>query len=215
MKRFLIVDDHQLFAEGLQFVIEGSLPDVTCDLTFSTREALDKLGHSRYDLVLVDLNMPGADGLALIRASLGIKPTTQLVILSSEEDKHRIHAAMEAGARGFIPKSLGSVKVVDAINQIIAGDIYYDQELLNQASWINARDEQDQRLQLYGITERQYEVLKLMRSGESNKQIARLLNISPNTVKFHIKALLKALQARNRTECIEKAKARYLFDTSP
>ena len=212
MYQFLIVDDHQLFAEGLQFVIEGLIPNASCDLAFSSTTALDHLSVKNYDLVLVDLNMPGVDGLALIRANVSKESNIQMVILSSEQDKHRIHQAMKAGARGFIPKSAGSGKVVSAIHTILAGDIYYDAEQLNQASWINAQDEHEQRLLLYGITSRQFEVLNLMRSGQSNKEIARLLSVSPNTVKFHIKALLKTLQAKNRTECIERAKTLRLLD---
>lgn len=212
--RFLIVDDHQLFAEGLQFVIEGSLPGAVCDLAYSVDSALAILASEVFDLVLVDLNMPGADGLALIRAALVQESSTPVLVLSSVEDKLRIHSAIEAGARGFIPKSLGSEQVIQAITHVLDGGTYVENGQLDHASWINARDVHDQRLQLYGITARQYEVLVQMKQGQSNKEIAKLMGVSPETIKFHVKALLKALNAGNRLECIEKARAGQLLNDS-
>jgi DNA-binding NarL/FixJ family response regulator len=208
---FLIVDDHQLFAEGLQFVIEGTIEGAACELAYSAIEGLERLDSGKqFHLVLLDLNMPRMDGISFIRAAIDRRIMTPIVVLSSVEDLQLVRAVIDAGAKGFIPKALGSTDVIAAINKVLDGGIYLEVHVWGQ-SWVNASDEHHQRLRVYGITSRQYEVLTLMRSGQTNKQIARTLGISPDTVKFHVKALLKALHAGNRTECIEKATHHQLF----
>jgi DNA-binding NarL/FixJ family response regulator len=149
------------------------------------------------DLALVDLNMPGMDGVAGLRRLRAAAPTLPVVVASGQEDAATIRAVLAAGAVGFIPKSERSEVLLGALRLVQSGGTYVPSRLLNAPPAAAAPE----------LTPRQLDVLHLLLRGEPNKLIARELGLTEGTVKIHIAAILRVLHARNRTEAVVRARA--------
>lgn len=173
--------------------------------------AADALGHiedDSFDLVLLDLNMPGLDGCGLLTAMAARGTHLPSVLVSATEDLLQIHRALELGALGYIPKALSADHMRDAISSVLDGDIFIPEHVRIAL----ARVDRGRSEQSHGLTKRQLEVLRFVNQGQTNRQIATTLFISEDTVKFHIRALMEALGARTRTECIARAKSLGILD---
>lgn len=193
----LIADDHPLVRDALARTVQQLAADV------QVREAGDLDGLLRLaaqgdaDLALVDLNMPGMDGVAGLRRLRAAAPTLPVVVASGQEDAVTIRAVLAAGAVGFIPKSERSEVLLGALRLVQSGGTYVPSRLLDAPPAAAAP----------GLTARQLDVLHLLLRGEPNKLIARELGLTEGTVKIHIAAILRVLHARNRTEAVVRARA--------
>jgi DNA-binding NarL/FixJ family response regulator len=154
------------------------------------------------DLALVDLNMPGMDGIVGLRRLRDAAPTLPIVVASGQEDPMTIRAVLAAGAVGFIPKSERSEVLLGALRLVQAGGTYVPSRLLDSTARPPPTD-----LHSAELTPRQLDVLRCLLRGEPNKLIARELGLTEGTVKIHIAAILRALHARNRTEAVVRARA--------
>ena len=196
--KILLVDDHKLVRAGLVLVLKQMEDGIELLEAGTGREAIElALATPSLDLVLMDLDLPEGSGLEALTAIHAQKPDMAVVILSAMEDQAMVSRAMELGARGFIPKSASGEVMVNSLRLVLSGGIcvplgYGD----------GARGE---RVELPNLTNRQLEVLRLMAQGNSNKEIARDLGISENTVRVHISAIISALDATNRTEAAYSA----------
>jgi len=209
--RILILDDHRLFLEGLRHVLEQLGDDIRIVAANTTERALALLDDGqRFNLILADLSLPGLDGFSFLAALRQRRIATPVVVISGTSDLADVNRALDNGALGFIPKSLGSRELLLALNQVLDGEIYvpaayasaiFDNNTTNGRASSNAE----------GIGPRQLEVLKLMAEGKSNKQIATVLDITEATVKSHIGALFRALAVKNRTACVREAARRDLI----
>ncbi|MGD8631064.1 MAG: response regulator transcription factor [Gammaproteobacteria bacterium] len=205
----LIVDDHPLFIDGIRYFINLLDDDVEIMEATSVDEAVRKLDSGApLDLLLLDLHMPGLDGLSIMQHKRIRNTCLPVIIISGEDDPHAINSVIAAGAMGFIPKSYSGKKLLGALRTVMGGEIFMPDEMRNQRqSPLRLDDEHDRdALGNSGITKRQYEVLKLLARGYSNKQISGMLFLTENTVKVHVSALLRALGAANRTECVSIAR---------
>ena len=193
----LIADDHPLVRDALARTVQQLAADV------QVREAGDLDGLLRLaaqgdaDLALVDLNMPGMDGVVGLRRLRAAAPTLPVVVASGQEDAATIRAVLAAGAVGFIPKSERSEVLLGALRLVQSGGTYVPSRLLNAPPAAAAPE----------LTPRQLDVLNLLLRGEPNKLIARELGLTEGTVKIHIAAILRVLHARNRTEAVVRARA--------
>lgn len=215
--RILLADDHALVREGMKHIL-SELDEideiVEADSYTKAIELLD--AGSNFDLALVDLAMPGLDnfaGLEAVCAKIGEAP---VVVVSAMEGGSDIRQAMDCGASGYIPKTLDSNVVVSALKLVLSGGVYLPPNVLRN-------DEPDGRSRGRGrgaggkarLTPRQHDVLDLMAKGFSNKEIARKLELAEGTVKLHVTALLKALEANNRTQAVIKAASLGLTTAAP
>lgn len=208
--KFLLVDDHVLFREGVALVLRSGLPDVEITEAGSCSEAFETLaGLSGIDLVLMDLQLPGMSGLDGITQMRSRFPEVPVVALSSSDDKETVLRALDAGAMGYIPKSSPSSVLVGALKLIMAKGIY-----LPPSVFLGARTETDARERTrgplksptdLGLTPRQSDVLYLLLQGKPAKVICRELNLSPTTVKVHTSAVLRALNVTTRTQAVVAA----------
>ena len=211
MYRFQVADDHPLFRNALLEVIRQHYPDADIGESRDLDGTINALENNQeIDLLLLDLHMPGLDGLSIMRHSRVRDTFLPIVIISGEDDPYTIRSVIDAGAMGFIPKSYSGKKLLGALRTIMQGQIFIPDEIRDQIQQLASLQAPDRKMRgassNNGITKRQYEVLKLLGSGCSNKQISERLSLTENTVKVHVSALLRALGASNRTECVSIAR---------
>lgn len=207
----LVADDHQLFLDGMRHILNKL--DTVVDITETTQaEQAIKIMESgnSFDLILIDLCMPGIDGMSILQRMHERKVWLPLVVVSGEEDARKIKSALDSGALGFIPKAHNSQQMLSALQAILDGEIYIPEDIEKHINKLETRRppseaNSNSALKSSGITKRQFEVLQLMAKGYSNKQIATSLYLTEHTVKTHISALFTALHAANRTECVQQA----------
>ncbi len=203
----LLIDDHALFREGLKFILRGLDEHLVIDEAGSVAAALALQHTAPFDLILLDLNMPGVgnlEALATIRAAF---PQSPVVVLSGEDDPRMIRATIEHGAMGFVPKSSTPEILIQALRLILAHGVYLPVSALDsEESAPGAADApRDPDALLRNMSPRQVEVLHCVIQGQPNKLIARNLALSESTVKAHLSAVLRSLGARNRTEAVYAA----------
>ncbi len=198
--RLLLVDDHALFREGLKLLLSGLDPKAKLEEAGDLVRALKLADDADFDLILLDLKLPGPNGLdalaALREATDGAAP---IVVLSGEDDPGVVRAAIEQGAMGFIPKSSTPEVLIQALRLVLASGVYLPPLALG-ARAAPAPASAPAEVKLPGITDRQMDVLRCVIQGKPNKVIARDLDISEGTVKLHLSAVFRALNAHNRTE---------------
>ena len=204
MTRVLIVDDHPVFRDGLAGLL-ATLPDV--EVSGSVGSAEDALAHVRNsapDVVLMDLNLPGASGFDATRAVLGVAPATAVLIVTMVDDDDSVLAALRAGARGYVLKGAPSGEISAAIRTVAEGGAVFGAGIASRlvagpVSPPTAAGESE-------LTPREREVLALLADGLANKQIARRLDVSIKTVQNHVSRILDKLQAADRTQAALRAR---------
>ncbi|WP_286238441.1 response regulator [Neptuniibacter halophilus] len=211
MYKILIADDHPLFREAIINVIENSFSGCQTLETDDLDSALEiAQNEDELDLILLDLNMPGMNGLNGLITLRNDLPTVPVVIVSAEEDKQIVLQAITYGAVGFITKSSPRDQMADALQQILAGNVYLPSDIIRSSQPENRRTQRNDDNQippelLSSLTRRQLLVLERMSKGESNKQIAYNLNIAETTVKAHVSAILRKLGVHNRIQAVLSA----------
>jgi DNA-binding NarL/FixJ family response regulator len=199
----LLVDDHTMFRQGLKFL----LSDLDESLVFSEagncEQALEQLEETSVNLILLDLNMPGMNGIGALQAVTTAAPTTPLAVLSGEDQPALIRAAVEAGASGFVPKSSSSEVLVAALQLILAGGVYLPQNVLHERQTDSSAPQTTSSAdQASKLSERQTAVLLRAIQGQPNKVIAIDLGIAEGTVKSHLSAAFRVLGVNNRIEAV-------------
>jgi DNA-binding NarL/FixJ family response regulator len=192
--RVLIADDHPLYCDALRAVVPQACPGAEMSEAASQDEVLGAVSGPRaFDLVLLDLNLPGAVGLSCLHALKRAAPATPIVVVSAVGDPKIMQDTIMAGASAFIPKSAPGQVLINALRVIIAGGTYMPTGVLAalRAEAAPAHGE---------LTLRQRRVLELLSTGLSNKRIARELEISEITVKAHVSAIFRKLGVANRMQ---------------
>jgi DNA-binding NarL/FixJ family response regulator len=191
--RVLSVDDHPLVREGISKVINDQTDMVVVAQSASGGEAIQHFRQHRPDVTLLDLRLPdvyGIDVLMTIRAEF---PDARIVMLTTAEGDVEIQRALEAGARGYVLKSMSPKDLADAIRQVHAGKKCVPPEVAAQLA---------QHIGEPSLTTRELEVLRQLARGNRNRDIGNLLFISEETVKVHVKNIMEKLGASDRTEAI-------------
>ena len=210
--RILIVDDHTLFRAALALLLKQFDPTTVTISVGSAEEALGAISHySDLDLILLDLKLPGMDGLSVLPQLREKSPKVPVAILSASEDHETAHTALAAGAAGFIQKSASCQELQSALRLVLDGEVYLSPTLLALPEFAINTVRSVDTIKESGLTRRQLEVLELMSLGLPNKLIARRLELTEGTVKLHVSAVLRALETRNRTEAVREGGRRGLL----
>lgn len=204
--RILIVDDHRLFRAGIGLLLSNIYENVEIVEAEDVDTGLARVDEGgQFDIVLLDLAMPGMDNMDGLRRMREKLPDTAVVMLSAVEDSGKVTQAIQMGARGYILKSSSEQVLEHAISLALSGETYIPSGVfmdsdgrLFSAGERRGGDAPESPLDI--LTDRQREVLSYMMSGASNKEIARDLGLLESTVKAHVKAVLKKLGAANRTQ---------------
>jgi DNA-binding NarL/FixJ family response regulator len=199
----LLIDDHALFREGLKFLLRSLDAALVVDEAGDCAKALEHAAKRGYDLVLLDLKMPGVAGLDALAALREAIPAAPLVVLSGEDSPAVVRAAIERGAMGFIPKSSTPEVLLQALRLVLARGVYLPPTVLKVVA--DPSPAAGSEAALRGLTSRQVDVLRCVIQGKSNKVIARELDVSEGTVKAHLSSVLRAFGARSRTEAVYAA----------
>lgn len=206
MLKLLVIEDHALVREGLVQTLRQLDADVTvmeapdCDAGCAILALADD-----FDLVLLDLALPGIDGLTCLGLLRQRFPALPVVIVSAYDDAHTVNRALSAGAAGFVPKAYSSDRLLDALRKVLDGTIFVPEQTLpnNQGVGLSVPPAAGKVSPAeFGLTDRQSDVLGLMVKGRSNREIAELLGLSEGTVKIHITAIFKALGVSSRTQAL-------------
>jgi NarL family two-component system response regulator LiaR len=196
----IIVDDHEVVRNGIRAYLETLEEFTVVGEAASGEEAIQMVSDTIPDVMLMDLIMPGMDGVETTRRVKAISPRTQVVVLTSYHEDVHIFPALKAGAISYILKDMKMDKLVDAICRAVQGEVTLHPRV---AACVlqNLRGENADEPQLFtDLTERELDVLKLIASGLSNSQIAEKLVISENTVKGHVSNILSKLHLADRTQ---------------
>lgn len=204
--RALLIDDHALFRQGLKFI----LSDLDKGMEFleagSCEQALAIPREENVDLVLLDMNMPGVNGVEALDAIRLAFESAIVVVLSSEDSPALIRRAIEHGASGFIPKASTPPVFIAALRLILAGGTYLPAHVLGSApsekSALGNQVNEYRRPTIEGLSDRQIEVLLKAVQGKANKVIAREMDLAEGTIKAHLSASFRALGVQNRTEAV-------------
>jgi DNA-binding NarL/FixJ family response regulator len=208
--RILIVDDHTLFRRGFSLLLQRLYPEAEIEEASDAAAALEVVRRTAADLVLLDLAMPSLDGFSGLEQLREAVPSAAIVIVSAINDSDRIREALERGARGYVLKTINDAALKHALSLVMSGETYVPAELLQERALKGvggAIGKGDIENPLAHLTDRQRDVLGLLMTGQSNKEIARDLGLLESTVKAHIKVILNKLSVANRTQAAMVASA--------
>jgi len=219
--RALIVDDHALFRRGLEMVLAAEDDIELVGEASDGTEAVQKAGESLPDVVLMDIRMPKFSGIEACRAMKEVAPSAKIVMLTISDEEEDLFEAIRAGASGYLLKDIPLDDVADVVRAVHGGQSLINPsmaaKLLTEFATLAKRDEEEQRVEQVPapkLTDREMQVLKLVARGMNNRDIAKELFISENTVKNHVRNILEKLQIHSRMEAVMVAVREKLIEFS-
>ena len=201
--RILVVDDHAIVRRGLAYVVKDGLPDADVVEAESASAALDVMRIKAADLALVDVRMPGLDGLELLRAMKLEWPNVPVIMLSTYENPEYVRRALSDGAIGYLLKDATPEELGQAIDVAISGD---GRAVSPNLIWTLFEDVTRTGAVDHKLTRRERDILALLSEGRSNRSIAQHLYLSEKTIKSHLAAIYRKLGVTNRTQAAMMAR---------
>lgn len=192
----IIVDDHRLFRSGLKYILEATEKYEVLAEASDGFELLELLEHTKPQLVILDISMPGMNGIEATKIALVKYPALKIIILSMYSEKEYYNSLLDLGIKGFVLKDADNDEFFLAINKVLSGETYFSQELL--LSIIRESNLPDP----VQLSQREREILGLISQGLSNQEISALLNISKRTVERHRTNLLEKTGSKNSIRLI-------------
>ena len=203
--RVMIVDDHPVYRDGLASLLDP-LPEIDVVARASDgAEAVALAAEHRPDVIVMDVQMPGVNGIDATRTITADSPGTGVLVLTMGEDDGTVLAALRAGARGYLRKGAEQDEIVRAVTTVHGGGVVFGASLAARIAEVLTPPSRPER-PFPELTERETEVLDLIAAGRSNGQIAQALFLSPKTIRNNITSILSKLQATDRSEVIVRAR---------
>jgi DNA-binding NarL/FixJ family response regulator len=218
--RALIVDDHALFRRGLEMVLAAEDDIELVGEASDGAEAVEKAAESLPDVVLMDIRMPKSSGIEACRAMKEAAPSSKIVMLTISDEEEDLFEAIRAGASGYLLKDIPLDEVAEVVRAVYGGQSLINPsmagKLLTEFATLAKRDDEERAQQVPApkLTDREMQVLKLVARGMNNRDIAKELFISENTVKNHVRNILEKLQIHSRMEAVMIAVREKLIEFS-
>lgn len=207
----MIVDDHPLFRQGVRFALDAEPDFDVVGEAADGDQALRMAAELAPDVVLSDVNIPGPDGVEIVRSLKSALPHTGVILMTAYDDEDQLFDAVRVGAAAYFLKDLGPTELMDSIRRVSRGEYLINENVLSkplvasrvlkQFNDLSASDRDVEPL-FVPLSNREIEVLDYIAEGNSNKEIARALGISDQTVKNHITSILRKLAVNDRTQAV-------------
>lgn len=205
-RRIMLVDDHPLTREGLAAILNRQ-PDLrVCCEAGSPAEAMTKLGKVQPDLLIADLTMPGRGGLEFLKDAHALQPGLPILVFSMHDEMLFAERALRAGARGYLMKDAGSAKLLEVIRLLLSGQAYVSSAMSARLlDAVTGRRPRGSSSPIEKLSDREFEVFQLLGRGQSTKDIARTLHLSPKTVDVHRGRIKEKLNLNDAPSLIHHA----------
>ena len=205
-RRILIVDDHPMMRAGLGQLIRQQSDLEICGEAGTPDEAFQQISKSRPDLLLTDLTMPGRSGLEFVRDVLALQPNLPILVVSMHDEMIYAERALCAGARGYIMKESGGANLITAIRQVLSGQVYLSPKLTATfLDGLSCPSKKGNTSLIRRLSDREFEILRLLGQGKSTGDIARQLHLSSKTVDAHRANIKQKLDLKNATALVSYA----------
>jgi DNA-binding NarL/FixJ family response regulator len=201
----LLADDHPIVRQGLRHLLEGNSEINVIGEAGDGIETIHLIKTLRPDVLVVDMMMPGVNGIEVLRQSKKLSPETHIIVLSMHSANAYVVEALNLGAEGYVLKETGPGELINAIHTVLHGDRYLSDKLIERLE-ATGRNADDAPLDAYQtLTTREREILQLTAEGRSSSEIGEVLSISPRTVEVHRGKIMKKLALHNMTDLIRYA----------
>ncbi len=203
MMKFLIADDHTLFREGLKRVLNETFEKAMFDEAVNGEEVIRKATENNYDVIMLDISMPGRNGLDTLKQLKSDRPDLHILVVSMHSEKEYAERALRAGASGYITKESSTDELITAVRKIAAGKKYVSSTMAERlASHLGTNSE---KLLHETLSDREFEIMCLIASGMRVKDIAGELSLSMKTVSTHRIHILRKMEMKSNSELIHYA----------
>ena len=205
-KRLLIVDDHPMMRTGLAQLIDNEDDLKVCAEADNAAQALDAALGQKLDLILLDISLPDKNGLELIKDIRAVKPTLPILVVSMHDEGLYAERVLRAGGRGYIMKQEGGKKLLEAIRQVLSGQIYVSDKISSGIlETFSGRPVEAAAFPVQQLSDREFEVFQLIGQGKSTREIADHLHLSVKTVEVHRLNIKKKLKLKTATDLVRHA----------
>ncbi len=209
MINIFVVDDHEIFREGLRVLIDSSEDMMLIGEAESGADLLDKLANLQPDLVLMDINMPGENGIEVTRRLKQHYPNLIVLMLTMFEDDKSVFAAMRAGASGYILKGIKHTEMLQTLRVAATGGAVFSPRIAGHImQWFSQiqTPQPESEDELPKLSRREQDILALIAAGDDNPTISEKLTLSPKTVRNYVSQVLKKLEVSDRMDAAKKAR---------
>ena len=205
--RVLVADDHALFRYGLKAMLTNAEGFDVVDEAATGEEVVKKVAQAQPDIIIMDIQMPGMNGIEATRRVLESNPSIGIVVLTMFEDDDSVFAAMRAGARGYVLKGADAEEVLKVVSAVAEGEAHFGPEIARRLMGFFSAPKPAAPSEAFPeLTAREAEVLDLIAQGRNNAEIARRLYISQKTVRNHVSSVFLKLQVADRAQAIVRAR---------
>lgn len=207
MIRILLVDDHPFFRDGVRLLLDATEDTTVVGEADSGEEAIALAATTAPDVILMDINMPGLNGIEATRRIIGASPQVGILMVTMYDDDDSVFAALRAGARGYVLKGANQVELLRAIRAVAGGDAVFGPAVARRLMGFFSAPRPSVSWQPFPeLTDREREVLALIAQGRSNAEIVDHLFLSAKTVRNYISTIFSKLQVTDRAEAIARAR---------
>ena len=210
MIRILIADDHPILRRGLKDILSSELPGAICGEAGNAQEALSQVQSQKWDLAILDVTMPGRSGLDVLRDVKGLRPDLPVLVLSMHPEDQLGKRVLKAGASGYMNKESAPEELIKAVRKVLAGGTYVSPALAERLA-VDLHEDSGQPLH-ENLSDREFEVLRLIGSGKTTTQIAEVLHLSTPTVSTYRARILEKMNMTTTGELIKYAVRNRLVD---
>lgn len=210
MKKILIADDHEVVRKGFKYILSKMQDNIEFDEAVNGQDVLEKVWTDDYDAVLLDVVMPGRNGLDILKQLRKEKPNLPVLMISGYSEERYAIRAVKDGANGYLLKTAASEKLIDAINNILDGKKYISASLAQKlADHVSTRNEKPAH---ESLSDREYQIFLMIASGKTTKEISDGLNISKQSTATYRSRILQKMKMKNNSQLMRYAIRNQLID---